>query len=202
MVACSPRRCVPARESQRRPRPCGQTPVWRWGGALRLGASRAPKLLSLGRSVERPWKTHLQDGFAVRVPPAPTPTPAVPEFMLHAHEHGMALGHGMPLRAHNSTVPNCTSTRRRRRASTQQHSTAPTLTVNDAHHDNDDNRQPTTAKSKLRLRPPPPASKHPSKHPSTGKWQPLSTRTGLRRPKPAKLLPPPLPSPPVAVVIV
>ena len=76
-----------------------------------------------------------------------------------------------------------------------QHSTAPTLTVNDAHHDNDDNRQPTTAKSKLRLRPPPPASKHPSKHPSTGKWQPLSTRTGLRRPKPAKLLPPPLPSP-------
>ncbi|KAK4086275.1 hypothetical protein Purlil1_9360 [Purpureocillium lilacinum] len=146
--------------------------------------------------------THLQDGFAVRVPPAPTPTPAVPEFMLHAHEHGMALGHGMPLRAHNSTVPNCTSTRRRRRASTQQHSTAPTLTVNDAHHDNDDNRQPTTAKSTLRLRPPPPASKHPSKHPSTGKWQPLSTRTGLRRPKPAKLLPPPLPSPPVAVVIV
>ena len=95
------------------------------GGALRLGASRAPKLLSLGRCVERPWKTHLQDGFAVRVPPAPapTPTPAVPEFMLHAHEHGMALGHGMPLRAHNSTAPNCTSTRRCRRASTQ-HSTA------------------------------------------------------------------------------
>ena len=100
------------------------------GGPCGLVPPGPPKLLSLGRCVEQPWKTHLQDGFAVRVPPAPTPTPAVPEFMLHAHEHGMALGHGMSLRLYEHTTAQYPTVPRRggaaeRALSTAQHSTDP-----------------------------------------------------------------------------